>query len=60
VAAEFAGDLQHQSHIGAAVVGADEGRVLQWEIGVVVPGEDNDAILLAWKLGDYVVPVVSG
>ena len=41
--------------ISRAAVGADEGRVLQREIGVVVPGEDNDAILLAWKLGDYVV-----
>ena len=53
--AELGGDFQHESDVGAAIVGADEAGVAQGIVGVVMTGEDDDAVFFAGEFGDDVV-----
>ena len=53
--AQMIGDFKQQANVAAAIVGADEGGVLERKVGVVVAGQDDDAIFLAGELGDDVV-----
>src|SRR5882672_12822584 len=52
--AQMLGEFQKQSRGGSAIVGSDEGGLAERVVGVVVAGDDDDAIFLAGKLRDNV------
>ncbi len=59
VGAEVLADLDEQGGGAGAVVGADEGDVLEGVVGFVVGGEDDDAVPFGWVRAGEVDDVVA-
>src|SRR5262249_20383499 len=55
LSAQLIRDLKQQGAGRSPIICPDVVDISQWPIGVVVAGDDNNAVLRAWKFGNDVV-----